>query len=119
MSISITKLNDGERNKIYHVFLDGDGNDFSDQVLIPAGDLLTCEGLTWCFDGFSGVLKFPYLVDGTLMWVLSSDDCPTVDFRDFGGIKDRSNPLDATGGVLLDTTGIGSKKGSLILKMRK
>src|SRR5680860_320725 len=116
MSVTITKLVDGERNKVFHVFIDGTGTDLADEVLVDTGELLTFEGVTWTLDGFVGILKFEYLVDDTLVWVLPRDAGPTVCFRDFGGLKDRSPALDATGRVLLDTIGIGSQKGSLILK---
>lgn len=130
---NITKIVDGDRIAVFHVFIRGDGasGDFSKQVLIdPSADLcpspgrkpsLTIMELWTSLSGFSAILEFDYLNDETGAWAIPADHSEQICFDHFGGIKDRSNPLDGTGKLLLTTFGLldASDCGTLIIKVRK
>ena len=128
--VDITKLLDGPRHLIYHVYLQSDGasGDLDSFVIIdPAnvnmGDqtVFTIEDVTWGFNGFSANLHFEILVDDTLIWVLPPSTGNYVDFKKYGGLKDRSDPLNATGKIFISTTGFvdAGDEGSLVIKVRK
>ncbi len=128
--IEVTKLLDGPRHLIYHVYLKSDGasGDIDSYTLIdPATENMgssvqfTIEDVTWGFNGFSANLHFELLVDDTLIWVLPPSAGNYVDFKKYGGLKDRGSVLDATGKILLSTTGFAADgdEGSLIVKVRK
>ena len=128
-TIEVTKLLDGQ-HLIYHVYLKSDGasGDIDSYVLIdPAtesmGDdtVFALEDITWGFNGFSANIHFEFLVDDTLIWVLPPSTGNYVDFKKYGNLKDRGNPGDATGKVLLSTTGFADlgDEGSMIIKVRK
>jgi len=127
--IEVTKLLDGPRHLIFHVYLlsDGTEGDLTEFTLIdPANESgsakhYTVEDVTWGFNGFSANLEFDLLGDNNLIWVLPPSTGNYVDFKKYGGLKDRGNPLDASGKIYLTTTGfvdIGDE-GSLIIKVRK
>lgn len=132
-TVEITKILDGPRNVVLHVFIQGDGvsSDLSDEVLVdPAQDLipvgnnipsLTIEKLWYDLTGFNGILNFEYLVSNTPVWSMSGEQSVHMDFSHFGGLKDRSNVLDGSGKLLLSTTGLGSAEdvGTIIIKLRK
>ena len=128
--VEVTKLLDGPRHLIYHVYLASDGasSDLDSYTLIdPANESMgdesqfTIEDVTWGFNGFSANLHFELLVDDTLIWVLPPSAGNYVDFKKYGGLKDRGNSADATGKVLLSTTGFVDlgDEGSMIIKVRK
>lgn len=128
--IEVRKLLDGSRHLIYHVYLKSDGasGDINSYVLIdPANETMgdavqfTIEDVTWGFNGFSANLHFELLVDDELVWVLPPSAGNYVDFKKYGGLKDRGDPADTTGKVLLSTTGFvdGGDEGSMIIKVRK
>lgn len=128
--VDVTKLLDGPRHLIYHVYLESDGvsGDLDSYTLIdPATETMgtdkrfTIEDVTWGFNGFSANLHFELLVDDTLIWVLPPSTGNYVDFKKYGGLKDRSNPADATGKVLISTTGFvdAGDEGSIVIKVRK
>jgi hypothetical protein len=130
---NITKIVDGDRIAVFHVFIRGDGasGDFSKQVLIdPSTDLcpspgrkpsLTIMELWTSLSGFSAILEFDYLNDETGAWAIPADHSEQICFDNFSGIKDRSNPLDGTGKLMLTTFGLldASDCGTLIIKVRK
>ena len=128
-TVTVTKLLDGPRQFIYHVYLASDGaaGDLADEVLVdptneglPGSPTLTLEDVTWGFTGFDGSLKFELLVDDTLIWVLPAGSGNYVDFKKYGGLKDRSNTNDGTGKLLIDTSGFSAvgDTGSMIIKLR-
>jgi hypothetical protein len=126
----ITKLHDGDRSAVFHVFIKGDGAspDLSKLTLIdPNADLspklgkrpsLTITALWYSLAGFSARLEFDYLNDETGIWALAQDNPAELCFDSFGGIKDRS-PVDGTGKIMLTTSGLVSGSGSIIIKVRK
>ncbi len=130
---NITKLNDGMRNAVFHVFIQGDGvtGDMNDLVIVdPSKDLdpilgkrpcLTITELWYSFSGFDAKLEFAYLTDDNGVWSLAPGNGNHLCFDSFGGIKDRSNPLDGTGKLMLTTIGLlsASSCGTLIIKVRK
>lgn len=132
-TISITKILDGARSAVFHVFIKSDGasGELVDQVLIdPAADLvpvlgakpsLTIEQLWYDLSGFDARLEFDYLVDDTAAWTLSGGNGVHMDFCHFGGLKDRSNVLDGTGKLMLTTNGLAAAgdNGTIIIKVRK
>lgn len=127
-TVIVTPLLSGNRNVILHVYVEGEADgDVTDYEIADPADFsmtgenrfFTIEGITSCLDGFSGALKFEYLASDTLIWVLPEfESCP--DFTDYGGLKDRSNPLDGTGKILLSTKGLAEgDQGSFVLRLKK
>lgn len=129
--VVITKIIDGPRDAVFHVYLQSDGasGDETDYVLVdPETDLVPSPGgkpslsiteLSYDLSGFSAELSFDYLLNDTPVWSLSSNHC--FDFRSFGGLKDRSGALDGTGKLLLTTSGFSSTedRGTIIIKLKK
>ena len=132
-TISITKILDGARLAVFHVFIKSDGasGDLVDQVLIdPTEDLdpalgarptMTIEQLWYDLSGFDARLEFDYLTDDTAAWTLSGGNGVHMDFCHFGGLKDRSDALDGTGKLMLTTNGLtaAGDNGTIIIKVRK
>lgn len=132
-TISITKILDGPRSAVFHVFIKSDGasGELTDQVLIdPATDLdpilgarpsLTIEQLWYDLSGFDARLEFDYLINDTPVWTLSAGNGVHMDFSHFGGLKDRSNVLDGTGKLMLTTNYLDAAgdNGTIIIKVRK
>ena len=129
--LTVTKIHDGARNAVYHVFIKGDGTgDLSDEVIVdpatdfdpayPAKPTLTLDDLHYDLTGFDGSLSFNELVTGTPLWAMSGGQFAHVCLGDFGGLKDRSSPMDANGKLMLSTTGLGAgDKGVIVLQLRK
>ena len=132
-TVTITKILDGARSAVFHVFIKSDGasGDLTDHVLIdPAVDfdpamsqkpVMTIEQLWYDLSGFDARLEFDYLTDDTAAWTLSGGNGVHMDFCHFGGLKDRSNVLDGTGKLMLSTNGMtaASDNGTIIIKVRK
>lgn len=124
--ILITKLSDGERSTVFHVSIEGDGLGDMDEVVIDPADFgspgpsLTIEKLWYDLSGFSAALRFEYLASDTPVWSMSEGNGTCLDFSHFGGLKDRSNPLDGSGKLKLSTSGLDlGEKGSIVIKARK
>jgi len=127
-NVVITPLLSGNRNVILHVYIQGDGSgDLENYVIANPADygmsgdnrFFTVDGIQAGFTGFSASLKFEYLLSGTLNWAIPEFDS-SQDFSDYGGIKDKSSPLDGTGKVLLSTAGLSNgDEGSFVLRLRK
>lgn len=129
---NITKLLDGDRSAVVHIFIQGDGQsaDFSKLTLIdPNVDLcpklgrrpcLTITEIWYDLGGFDAKLEFDYLNDETGVWALTQSNGNHLCFDSIGGIKDRS-PVDGTGKLMLSTFGLlsASACGSIIIKVRK
>ena len=132
-TVTITKILDGARSAVFHIFIKSDGasGELTDQVLIdPAADLdpilgarpsLTIEQLWYDLSGFDARLEFDYLVDDTAAWTLSGGNGVHMDFCHFGGLKDRSSVLDGTGKLMLTTNGLtaAGDNGTIIIKVQK
>lgn len=128
MSIKVTPLSSGDRNVTLHVYVRGDNTgEVSDYVIADPVDygmsgenrFFTIRGVQSCLSGFSGRLKFEYLAEDTLIWVLPEfESCQ--DFSDYGGLKDMSGSFDGTGKVLFSTKGLEvGDEGSFILRLKK
>lgn len=128
---TISKIQDGIKNAVVHVFLRGDGSgDLNGQVIIdPAVDFdpslpaipeLRITELWYDFIGFDGYLFFDDLVTGTPVWSMSGGQANHPDFSCFGGLTDRSDALDGTGKLKLTTIGLGEGDvGTLVVYVKK
>jgi len=130
---TVTKLMEGDRNAVFHVFLasDGSSGELEKFVLIdPAADLdpilqvspiLTIDKIWYDLIGFNARLDFDYLIEETGILALSGGNANYADFSLFGGLKDRSSSFDGTGKLLLTTNGLLSEGdcGSIVIKVRK
>lgn len=121
--VVVTTQLDGSRRTILHVTLRSDGasGDISNYEIADPGDdyVFVLEKIQSSFVGFSGSLKFEYLINGTFVWPIPEFDS-VQDFRPEGGLMDRSNVLDGTGKVLLSTEGFGDDDvGSFTITLRK
>lgn len=130
-TVLITKLLDGPKHAIVHVFLQSDGasGELVDEVLIDPTQLtptgaarpsFTIEEVWHSFSGFAGKVEFDSVVD-TSVWVFTENETVQTCFTEFGGLKDRSNPLDGSGKLLLSTVGFtaAGDMGSMVIKVRK
>lgn len=128
--ISVETLHDGPKNAVIHVSILGDGTgELTDEVLLdpaafdpplPAVPALRITRLQYCFSGFSGRLEFDYLASDTPVWSMAGDEAIDLKFDEFGGITDRSNPLDGSGKLMLTTVGLGANDfGSMIVWAKK
>lgn len=129
--VVITKLLDGAKTAIFHVFLESNGSgELSDSVLIdpetsfdPALDAkptLTVERLEYSLSGFDAKLEFDYLLSDTPVWAMLGGTDTKKDFCKAGGIRDRSNSLDGLGKLKITTSGFGAGDfGSIIVQVRK
>lgn len=129
--ITITRLNDGPRNAIFHVALQGDGTgDLVDAVLIdpatsfdvplPPEPALRINRLIYDLTGFDAKLEFDYLGSDTPIWTMTGDGGTDLDFSAFGGLTDRSLELDGSGKLLLTTSGLAAGGlGTLIVMAKK
>ncbi len=129
--ITITKLLDGMKNAVVHVFLQGDGSgDLNGEVIIdpavdfdpplPAKPEVRLNQLWYDFTDFSGYLFFNDLITGTPIWSMSAGQLNHGDFSVFGGLTDRSDPLSGNGQLKLTTKGLeAGDVGTLILYCKK
>lgn len=133
-TINVTKLLDGPRHVIVHVYLKSDGisSDLKDVILVdPNTDdvepkigskpSFVVEEIMYDFAGFDATVKFDSgLINDNYVWVLPEGAVCRVDFTPYGGFKDRSG-LDGTGSLMIDTFGLLSvgDQGSILIKLRK
>ena len=132
-TVDKTTLLDGPRHFIMQVFLQGSGvgDDLENFVLLdPVADLglttdsrFSIEEVLFNFAGFDATLSFDTgLLTKNMIWVLPEGAANYIDFRPFGGFKDRAaDGGDGTGKILISTLGLSSANdfGSLLLKIRK
>lgn len=129
--VVLTKLLDGPRHVIMHLYLESDGasGEITDLVVVDPTQVipslsavpgLTIEKVLPSLNGFAVKIEFDSVTD-TPVWVLTEHDTDTVCFDCFGGLKDRSNPLDGSGKLLISTVGFTSigDMGSIIFQVRK
>lgn len=131
-SLLVTKIIDGARSAVFHVFIESDGasGEITNGVLIDPGvdfdpalgtrPCITVEEIWYDLTGFSAKLSFNELQSGTPAWACSGDRGTHLDFDSVGGIKDRSARLDGNGKLLVSTAGLASGTcGSMMIKVRK
>lgn len=130
-TVEITKLLDGPRYGVYHIFLKSDGSgDLENTVLInPTEDFtppyeslpsMAIETIQYDLSGFSARLEFEYLINNTPIWSMSEGPGSEVDFTNYGGVRDRSGILDGTGNLLLTTSGFSiGDFGTIVIKVKK
>jgi len=129
-AITITKLMDGPRNAVFHVYIKGDGvsEDITDGVLVdPTQSFdpsqksipsITVEKILYNLVGFDAKLEFDYLVSDTPLWALSGGQENKVCFKDWGGLKDRS-AIDGSGKLMVSTSGLIDGFGTMLIHVRK
>jgi hypothetical protein len=129
-SALVTRILDGPRNVVFHVFIQGDGGgDLTDYVIIDPAELdpamqsrpgLTLNRLQYDLIGFDGLLEFDELLSDRSVWTMTGDQTADIDFSPYGGIKDRSAALDGSGKLMLTTQGLSTgDSGTLIVWVRK
>ena len=132
-TVAVTKLLEGPRHVILHLYFKSDGisGDLNKFVLIDphSDDLIkqldskpsfVVEEIVYDFAGFDASLQFDSgLINDNYIWVLPEGSSERVDFRPFGGFKDRSG-TDGSGKLTITTFGLLSigDQGSMILKLR-
>ena len=128
-TVTITKLLDGPKHAIFHVYLASDGaaGELTDEVIIdpataitPTASKLTIEEITYNLNGFDVRFEFDATAD-TVAWVLTQlTTAGKVCFQEYGGIKDRSG-AGSTGKIQITTTGFTASgdQGTFIIKVRK
>ena len=130
-TVDSTLILNGPRHTIIQIFLrsDGSGQELNNDVLVdPVEDLGLLDTQRFSIDeilfnlaGFDAMLSFDTgLITKNMIWVLPEGASNYVDFRPFGGFKDRSE-REGTGKLLISTLGFTSVNafGSLVLKIRK
>ena len=129
--VTITKLMDGPRNAVFHVFIKGDGasGELTDYVLVDptvdfnpalaAKPIITLMELEYSFVGFDAFLEYEYLATDTPLWVLTRGQENEICFSEVGGLRDRSPVLDGSGKLKITTVGLSSGFGSLLIQIRK
>lgn len=128
-TVTITKLNDGPKYAIFHVFLkcDGQSGDLVDQIILDPSTLVPpkktrervhLQELWWDCAGFVVRFEFNSIPD-TPVWVISQYN-NHVCFEEIGGLADRSG-LDGAGALQISTVGFDSdsKQGTIIVKVKK
>lgn len=128
-TVTITKLLEGPRHAIFHVYLkcDGASGEVVDQVIIDPVDLmppqrnkpaLRIDELWWDFSGFVVRFEFNSIPD-TPVWTISPGT-NHICFGKIGGLADRSS-LDGTGALQFSTVGFdnAAKQGTMIVKITK
>jgi len=127
MSVVRTKLLDGPRHAIFHFAIENEVTNLVDYVLIdpktditPTAYKLVVEDVLFHFAGFDAKIRFDSdLVEGIMTWVLPKGSDAYVDFRSFGGFKDRSG-INGDGKLMLTTSDLeAGKMGSMIVRVRK
>lgn len=125
--ILVTPLFDGANKLIVQVYVESDGasGDETNYVIIDPADyevgsgFLTVESIQSSLVGFTALLKFGHLVNGTPVWVVPEDSA-SFDFRSYAGLYDRSPTADGDGKVLMTTDSLdGTDKGTFVIVLRK
>ena len=126
-TVTITKILEGRHNQ-FHIYIasDGQSGELDDEVLIdPVADLgftsakrMRLEHITYTLSGFSARIEFDKGLEDPMIWVLEAGT-NFVDFRKFGGLKDRSD-IDGTGKLKITTTGFSDSgdQGSLVIQVK-
>lgn len=130
-TVTVTKIMDGARNAVFHVYIKGDGvsSDLTDSVIIdptlsfdPAKKskpTITVEKMLYNLVGFDAQIEFDYLLDDTPLWALSGGQENKVCFKDWGGLKDRSGEIDGSGKLMINTSGLVDGFGTILIHVRK
>ena len=124
--ITITKLLDGPEHVIIHVYVLGEGDELTDEVLIdpallsPPTQRLGVEEVSYDWAGFDATIQFKSGVIGqTMIWVLAERSNGDRCFKPWGNLPDRSG-VDGDGKLLFSTIGLESgEQGTMLIKARK
>ncbi len=112
-------ISDGVTGDLVNFTLIDPAFDFDPEL--KAKPVMTIEEIWYEFAGFTARLQFNYLTKSTPIWTCSSQASSHNNFCGFGGLKDRSNPLDGNGKLTISTnsfTSIGCQ-GTIVIKVRK
>ena len=129
--ITVTKMVEGSRSAIFHVYLESTGmaGELKNEVILdplvdfsPPADKTGQFSITQIWSSlvwFDVMLSFDALVP-TQSWILARDKDTHVDFRYFGGIKDRSD-AEHSGKIFITTNGFEDRgsKGTIIIEVKK
>lgn len=130
MAVTVTKILDGARNAVFHVYIEHTTGEETDAVLIdpatsfdpayPASPGMSLDAIWGDLTGFNARLEYDELASDRPVWSISGGSAFHVDFAAFGGLKDRSNPPDGSGKLMLTTSGLSAGDfGTLIVRVRK
>ena len=130
-TIKPTLIINGSKVAVIHYYISSDGlsDDLSSEIILEPGDLNGSETKPFNYTvnqiwstlvGFQAMLGFDS-VEPQETWVLAPGGDSHVDFRCFGGLKDRTVDVDSTGALLLTTLGLQdpAAKGVVILEIKK
>ena len=131
-TVKVTKIGEGPNHAVFHVFLRSDGasgNLSYVAIVDPAVNLLPVLGHTptlTIMEIWYELLNFGLRMDfgsitPTPVWTLGDATSNHVCFDKFGGLKDRSPPLDGNGQLLISTSGFTTTaaQGSFVVRLRK
>lgn len=130
-TVAVTKLLDGPRHAIFHVYLKCDGltGELADQIIIDPANLspsqkpnsrFRLDKIWWDLNGFGVRFEFNNIPD-TPIWTCAPNCGPYIDFTEaLGGLPDKSG-LDGSAALQISTYGFDNaiKQGSLIIKIKK
>jgi len=125
--LTVTKILDGEKNSIVHVFVAGGNGDLKKEVIIDPSNFamgkfnkFAIDSISYALHGFSAVISFSEGIEGIPALVLSEEQSFTLDLTEYGGLKDMSG-ADGNGNILLSTYGLNesNKSGMVIIKLHK
>ena len=128
--ITTKKIGEGPNHLVLHVFMQSDGAELDNYVLLAPSDLnpalpvkpaLRIMRVWYGFSWFDVTLKFGGITPRPV-WTLPRD-IQEFDFTIFGGIKDvtTSPPSDQDGKILISTNDFApaGSQGSLVIEFRK
>lgn len=132
MAVTVRKLMEGQNAVVLHVFLESEGAELDNFVLISPADLvpprpstapaLRIKRLYYQFIWFDAVLKYGGVTPRQIL-ALARDTSGKMNFEHFGGVADTPTapPSDQNGKLLISTNDFApaGSQGHLILEMVK
>lgn len=128
----VTKIQDGSSLATFQVFLKSDGysGELTNFTIIDEKDVtpqlphapdFNLQQCWYELSGCDATLAFRTDVSTLPVWNLTPGVSSYHDWRLFGGLVDRTNPLNANGEIVISTNGFASAGSvvSLVLKLRK
>lgn len=129
-TVTVTRLLDGPRHAIFHVYLkcDGSTGEVVDQIIIDPATLVPAkkpsarfrlDKIWWDLSGFGVRFEFRNVPDSPV-WTCSPSASNHICFEHIGGLTDRSG-LDGAAALQISTYGFDAtaKQGTLIIKITK
>lgn len=128
--VTKTKIVDGPKSAVVHIYLESDGQEgeLDNYVLLdPVADFglstdhqLTVTQVWYSLVWFDVLMKFSALSNYPSWMLPRVSDSNYLDFRYFGGLKDRAT-AEHTGQLLISTTGFAPQGsiGTLVVEVKK